>query len=71
MFDRPNTGSGSRAVTDGRDGLVTEGEGDPHVVDRVLQDSGDAVVVFRRDDEIGVRLVDLLVGLDDRLGVGR
>ena len=72
VLDRADSGGDAGAVADERDRLIAQREADEHVVDRVLQLSGDAVVVLRRDDEVGVGLRDLVVPrLDDRVGIGR
>ena len=72
MLDGACAGRDAAAVAHEPDGLVAQGEADEDAVDRVLQLTGDAVVVLGRDDQERVALGDLLVPrLHDRIGVRR
>src|ERR1019366_10506752 len=66
------SGRDAAAVAHEPDGLVAQSEADEDAVDRILQLTGDAVVVLGRDDQERVALGDLLVpSLHDRIGVRR
>src|SRR5205823_8911523 len=54
VLDGPGAADDAGAVADRARGLVAEGVAGDHIVDGVLQYAGDAVVVLRRDEQVGV-----------------